>query len=116
MTMGRPYLGTFMLVFNQTMPHMVPAVMFGLTDGCCAGMESGVSLAAGHVIIVESRLKQKMQIWPYSLRRNPRVYLEQAPSRTYLACSAQPTGSRGNGSVVYRPGRAKAPRRDKNGE
>ena len=37
MTMGRPYLGTFMLVFNQAMPHMVPAVMFGLADGCRPG-------------------------------------------------------------------------------
>jgi hypothetical protein len=39
MTMGQPYLGTFMLVFNQVMPHMVPAVTFGLADGCRAGME-----------------------------------------------------------------------------
>ena|SRR5918992_3803984 len=116
MNMGRPYLGTFMLVFNQAMPHMVPAVMFGFAEGCRAGMERGESLADGHVIIVECRLKQKMQIWLYSLRRNLRVYLEQAPSRTLLACSAQPTGSRGDGSVVYRPGQAKALRRDKNGE
>jgi hypothetical protein len=33
MNIGRPYLGTFMLVFNQAMPHMVPAVMFGFARG-----------------------------------------------------------------------------------
>jgi hypothetical protein len=42
MTLGRPYLGTFMLVFNQAMPHMVPAVMFGLADGCRVGIERRV--------------------------------------------------------------------------
>ena len=54
MTMGRPYLGTFMLVFNQAMPHMVPAVMFGLADGCRAGVESGWFVAAGYVVVGES--------------------------------------------------------------
>jgi hypothetical protein len=58
------------------------------------GMGRGQSLAPGLSIVVESRLKQKMQTWPYSLGRNPRVYPEQAPSRTPLACSAEPIGSR----------------------
>ena len=61
--------------------------------GVALGMGRGQSLAPGLSIVVESRLKQKMQIWLYSLRRNLRVYLEQALSRTLLACSAQPTGS-----------------------
>jgi hypothetical protein len=58
------------------------------------GMERGESLAPSLSIIVESRLKQKMQTWSYSLGRNPRVYPEQAASRTPLACFAVPTGSR----------------------
>ncbi len=67
-------------------------------------------------IVVNFRLKQKMQTWLYSLGRNPRVYLEQAPPRTPLACSAQPTGSRWIRFCCEPPRSAKALRRGKNGE
>ena len=95
MVTGWPYLGMFTLSSNQGMARMVPAVMFGFVDGCRCWY--GKRRAPGiwsFSIIVESRLKQKMQTWSYSLRRHPSVYLEQAPARAPLACSAPPTGTR----------------------
>ncbi len=94
MATRQPGLGMFMLGFDQAILRMVSAVMFGLVDECRAWFERGESLASGLSIIVESRLKQKMQTRSYSLGRNPRVYPEQASSRTPLDCSAEPTGSR----------------------
>jgi hypothetical protein len=94
MATGQPRLGMFMLGFDQAIRRKVPAVMFGLVDECRAWFERGESLVPNLSIIVESRLKQKMQTRPYRLGRNPRVYPEQASSRTPLACSAEPTGSR----------------------
>ncbi len=66
-------------------------------------------------IVVEFRLKQKMQIWAYSRRRNPRVYLKQGPPRTTRALLSLPDRA-GNRSVRCRPRRAKPLRGCKNGE
>ena len=82
MATGQPRLGMSMLGLGQAILRMVP------------GMKRGEFLAPNLSIIVESRLKQKMQTWPYRLGRNPRVYPEQASPRTPLACCAEPTGSR----------------------
>jgi hypothetical protein len=111
MDIGRPYLRMFMLGFYEAMPHMVSEVMFGFVDGCRAGLERGESLASGLSIIVESRLKQKMQTWPYGFRRNPRVYLKQALSQASLARSAQPTASRRKRLCCVPPRETKALRR-----
>jgi hypothetical protein len=67
-------------------------------------------------IVVNFRLKQKMQTWLYSLGRNPRVYLEQAPPRTHLACSAQPTGVRRERFCYVTPKAGQSLEEDKNGE
>jgi hypothetical protein len=67
-------------------------------------------------IVVNFRLKQKMQTWLYSLGRNPRVYLEQAPPRTPLACSAQPTGVRRERFCYVAPKAGQSLEEDKNGE
>ena len=80
------------------------------------GMKRGESLAPNLSIIVESRLKQKMQTRSYRLGRNPRVYPEQASSRTPLACCAEPTGSRRERFCCVPPTVGQTLRRSKKGE
>jgi hypothetical protein len=114
--MGRPYLQMSMLGRNQAMPRMVACGNARFLDRRRAGMERVKSLVSGLSLIVESRLKQKMQTWHYSPRRTPRVYLEQAPSRTPLACSAEPTGSRRERFFCVPPKAGQSPEEGKNGE
>jgi hypothetical protein len=107
--MGRPYLWMFMLRSNDAMPRVVPAMMFGFVDRCRAWFGKQRVLGIWFLsIIVNFKLKQKMQTWPYRLRRNPRMYLEQAPSGTPLALLSLPDRA-GNGSVVCRLGGCKSP-------